>query len=100
MAWPVITSKLMNQDKMPCRVYSNSRRSTWPGYIGKSRCLHPSQLVHTDGAFALFGLYGCLGIDLSGRNLLNDASRFQFVSDLPPRPLADWASRLGWSFSG
>ena len=34
ITWPVATSKLPIRHCVPCRVYSNSRRSTWPGFIG------------------------------------------------------------------
>src|SRR5437660_231319 len=33
------------------------------------------------------------------RNLLHNASRFQFISDLPPGPLTDGPSRLGGSLT-
>jgi len=34
---PWATSKLQVKDKVPCRLYSNSRRKTLPGRIGKIR---------------------------------------------------------------
>src|SRR5713101_3710952 len=47
MTCPVTTSKLMNHDRMPCRMYSNSRRSTWPGSMGRSGCSRSKGLPKT-----------------------------------------------------
>ena len=37
--WPVTTSRLRTNERVPCRIYSNSRRCTLPGASGKSGCL-------------------------------------------------------------
>src|SRR5712691_10088060 len=76
MTCPVTTSKLMNQEKVPCRRYSNSRRSTWPGCIGRSgdlrvSRLHSGQFIHADRALSAFGPLGSMRIDLTAvTNLL------------------------------
>ena len=70
MTCPVTTSQLRNQDKVPCRMYSNARRSTWPGCMGKSGCLrvfrlHASQLIQADRALSLFGSFSSGRIHLA-----------------------------------
>jgi hypothetical protein len=57
----------MNQDKVPCRMYSNSRESHMTGLqreVGMLALngLHPSQLIQNDGAFALPGSLWSTGI--------------------------------------
>src|SRR6266700_2898685 len=70
MTCPVTTSKLMNQDKMPYRIYSNSYRSTWPGCIGRSGYLrvfglHSGQFIHADRTLPALGSFRGIGIHLT-----------------------------------
>lgn len=39
---PVATSKVMKKESVPWRIYSYSRRSTWPGRSGKPECARSS----------------------------------------------------------
>ena len=70
MTCPLTTSKLMNQDKVPCRIYSilpAQHMARLHRQIGKLALdgLHASQLIHADAAFSLLGTFGCLRIHLA-----------------------------------
>jgi len=70
MTRPVTTSKLLNQESVPCRMYSNSRSSHVPGWHGQIRRfaferLHAGQFIQADRAFTLLGPHGGLRIHLT-----------------------------------
>src|SRR5437870_1123652 len=67
---PVTTSKLINQESVPCRIYSNSRESHMACLHGQVRMfalqrLHPSQLIRADGAFSSLGPFGGHRVELT-----------------------------------
>ena len=56
--WPLATEKLTMNDKVPCRMYSNSLLSIFPGAIGNPGCLRrkmPLEAYYAIG-HSLFGL--------------------------------------------
>jgi hypothetical protein len=73
--FPVTTSRLRMKARVPCRVSSNLRRSTFPGASGNPGCLresrlHPGQLIRADRPFAFFDEFGSLPIDLTDRPMV------------------------------
>ncbi len=70
MTCPVTTSKLRNQDKVPCRMYSRlaSQDMAWlhrqVGMLAL-QCLHAGQFIHANRAFSLCGSFRSFGIHLT-----------------------------------
>src|SRR5713226_2133135 len=80
MTCPVTISKLMNQDSVPCRMYSRLASQHMTGLHRQIRMLaldglHPGQFVHADAALTVLGSLFRLGIHFTALDELFISAR-------------------------